>query len=142
MSHKGFSHIGLATLDMKTTRAFYEGVMGFSVVVDERINIAEGGSVRHVFFDIGRDQLLAFMEARDVSGVPTRYDAGINEGLGVPASFYHFAFEAGSPAALAARRCAHPASMSPISWTTAGRSRSISAIRTACRSNMPASCAT
>jgi len=25
MRHKGFSHIGLATLDMKTTRAFYEG---------------------------------------------------------------------------------------------------------------------
>ena len=104
MSHKGFSHIGLATLDMKTTRAFYEGVMGFKVVVDERIKIAEGGAVQHVFFDIGRHQLLAFMEARDVAGVPARYDAGINEGLGVPASFYHFAFEAGAPAALAARR--------------------------------------
>src|ERR1700761_8276077 len=104
MSHKGFSHIGLATLDIKTTRAFYEGVMGFKVVVDERIKIAEGGSVRHVFFDIGRGQMLAFMEARDVAGVPARYDAGINEGLGVPASFYHFAFEAGAPAALTARR--------------------------------------
>ncbi len=32
------------------------------------------------------------------------YDAGINRGLGVPASFYHFAFEAGSPAALADKR--------------------------------------
>jgi hypothetical protein len=39
-----------------------------------------------------------------VSGVPSEYDAGINRGLGVSASFYHFAFEAGSPAALAARR--------------------------------------
>jgi catechol 2,3-dioxygenase-like lactoylglutathione lyase family enzyme len=104
VSHKGFSHIGLATLDMKTTKAFYEGVMGFKVAVDERIRIAEGGSVRHVFFDIGRDQLLAFMEAQGVAGVPARYDTGINEGLGVPASFYHFAFEAGSPPALAARR--------------------------------------
>jgi len=104
VSHKGFSHIGLATLDMKTTRAFYEGVMGFGVAVDERIDIAEGGSVRHVFFDIGRGQLLAFMEARDVVGIPARYDVGINAGLGVPASFYHFAFEAGSPADLAARR--------------------------------------
>jgi catechol 2,3-dioxygenase-like lactoylglutathione lyase family enzyme len=104
MSHKGFSHIGLATLDMETTRSFYESVMGFKVVVDERIKIAEGGSVRHVFFDVGRDQLLAFMEAQDVAGVPAQYDADINKGLGVPASFYHFAFEAGSPAALAARR--------------------------------------
>jgi len=104
VSHKGFSHIGLATLDMKTTRAFYEDVMGFKVAVDERIDIAEGGWVRHLFFDIGRGQLLAFMEAHDVAGVPARYDVGINEGLGVPASFYHFAFEAGSPAALAERR--------------------------------------
>ena len=26
----------------------------------------------------------------------SEYDTGINRGLGVPASFYHFAFEAGS----------------------------------------------
>src|SRR3569623_1019251 len=104
MSHKGISHIGLATLDMKTTRAFYEGVMGFRVAVDERIDIAEGGSVRHVFFDIGRGQQQAFMEAQSVAGVPAHYAVGINEGLGVPASVYHFAFEAGSPADLAARR--------------------------------------
>jgi catechol-2,3-dioxygenase len=36
--------------------------------------------------------------------VPTKYDAGINRGLGVPAGFYHFAFEAGSPAGLAEKR--------------------------------------
>jgi catechol-2,3-dioxygenase len=30
--------------------------------------------------------------------------AGINRGLGVPAGFYHFAFEAGSPAGLAQKR--------------------------------------
>jgi hypothetical protein len=42
--------------------------------------------------------------------VPTEYDAGINRGLGVPAGFYHFAFEAGSPAALAglSRTAAQP----------------------------------
>ena len=33
-----------------------------------------------------------------------KYDAGINRGLGVPAGFYHFAFEAGSSAALAEKR--------------------------------------
>src|SRR5262249_5796014 len=43
-------------------------------------------------------------EARGVVDVPTGYDAGINRGLGVPAAFYHFAFEAGSDAALASRR--------------------------------------
>jgi len=104
MSHRGFSHIGLSTLDLDKTRAFYAEVLGFKPVVADTLRIREGGCLRHIFFDIGRDQLLAFMEARDMPGVPPRYDAGINRGLGVPAAFYHFAFEAGSEAGLAARR--------------------------------------
>jgi catechol 2,3-dioxygenase-like lactoylglutathione lyase family enzyme len=104
VSHKGFSHIGLSTLDIEKTRAFYEDVLGFKVVIDDMIMIAEGGSLRHVFFDVGRDQMLAFMEPQGIAGVPAKYDASINGGLGVPASFYHFAFEAGSPAALATKR--------------------------------------
>ena len=104
MSNKGFSHIGLSTLDLDGTRAFYEGILGFKAVVADTLRIREGGRLRHVFFDVGRDQLLAFMEARDVPGVPEDYDAGINRGLRVPAAFYHFAFEAGSEAALAGRR--------------------------------------
>lgn len=104
MSHKGFSHIALTTLDLEKTRDFYERVLGFKVVVDDRILIAEGGSIRHIFFDVGRDQLIAFMAPREVPDVPAAYDTGINQGLGVPASFYHFAFEAGSLANLENRR--------------------------------------
>jgi catechol 2,3-dioxygenase-like lactoylglutathione lyase family enzyme len=104
MSNKGFSHIGLATLDLDRTRAFYQDVLGFEPVVADTLRIREGGRLRHLFFDVGRDQLLAFMEARDVPGVPADFDAGINRGLGVPAAFYHFAFEAGSEASLAAKR--------------------------------------
>jgi hypothetical protein len=33
MSHKGFSHIGLSTLDLDKTREFYEDVLGFKPVV-------------------------------------------------------------------------------------------------------------
>lgn len=104
MSNKGFSHIGLATLDLDTTRAFYQDVLGFKPVVADTLRIQEGGVLRHLFFDVGDDQLLAFMEAREIPGVPKAYDAGINRGLGVPAAFYHFAFEAGSQAALATKR--------------------------------------
>jgi catechol 2,3-dioxygenase-like lactoylglutathione lyase family enzyme len=104
MSNKGFSHIGLSTLDLDRTRDFYEGILGFKAVVTDTLRVREGGCLRHVFFDVGRDQLLAFMEARDVPGVPDGYDAGINRGLGVPAAFYHFAFEAGTEAALADKR--------------------------------------
>ena len=104
MSHKGFSHVGLSTLDLDRTRDFYENVLGFKAVCCDVIRIKEGGQFRHVFFDTGRDQPIAFMEARGVPGVPAAYDAGINRGLGVPSVFYHFAFEAGSEAALEDKR--------------------------------------
>ena len=104
MSHKGFSHIGLSTLDLDKTREFYEGILGFKPVRCDTIKVKEGGQIRHIFFDTGRDQLLAFMEARGVPGVPKEYDAGINRGLGVPSAFYHFAFEVGSEPGLEQKR--------------------------------------
>jgi catechol 2,3-dioxygenase-like lactoylglutathione lyase family enzyme len=104
MIHKGFSHIGLSTLDLDKTRAFYEGVLGFKPVIADTITIQEGGHLRHMFFDVGGGQLIAFLEPNGVPDIPAKYDAGINRGLGVPAGFYHFAFEAGSPAALARKR--------------------------------------
>jgi catechol 2,3-dioxygenase-like lactoylglutathione lyase family enzyme len=104
MTPKGFSHFGLSTLDLDATRDFYENVLKFKAVRCDIIKITEGGQIRHIFFDTGRDQLLAFMEARGVPGVPATYEAGINRGLGVPNAFYHFAFEAGSEAALEEKR--------------------------------------
>src|SRR5262245_24808410 len=104
MPHRGFSHIGLSTLDLDKTREFYEGVLGFPAVRCDTIKITEGGQLRHIFFDTGREQLIAFMEARGVAGIPASYDAGITGGLGVPSAFYHFAFEAGSEAALLDKR--------------------------------------
>jgi len=104
MSHKGFSHIGLSTLDLDRTRDFYENVLGFKPVRCDILKVTEGGQIRHIFFDTGHDQLLAFMEARDVPGVPASYEAGINRGLGVPNAFYHFAFETGSEMALVEKR--------------------------------------
>src|SRR5215831_2301471 len=104
MSHKGFSHLGFSTLDLDKTREFYEGILGFKPVRCDTIKIKEGGQIRHIFFDTGRDQLIAFMEAQKVPGVPAEYDAGINRGLGVPSAFYHFAFEAGTEAGLEEKR--------------------------------------
>ena len=104
MPHKGFSHIGLSTHDLDATREFYEGLLGFRAVRCDIIKVKEGGQIRHIFFDTGRDQLIAFMEAKDVPGIPASYDAGITRGLGVPSAFYHFAFEAGSEAGLEEKR--------------------------------------
>ena len=104
MTLKGFSHIGLSTQDLDRTRDFYEKVLGFEAVRCDILEVKEGGRIRHIFFDTGRDQLLAFMEAQEVPGVPADYDAGINRGLGVPNAFYHFAFETGSEMALVEKR--------------------------------------
>jgi catechol 2,3-dioxygenase-like lactoylglutathione lyase family enzyme len=104
MALRGFSHIGLSTLDLDRTRDFYEQVLGFKAVRCDILKVKEGGQIRHIFFDTGHDQLIAFMEASGVPGIPAEYDAGINRGLGVPGVFYHFAFEAGSEAALDEKR--------------------------------------
>ena len=104
MAPRGFSHIGLSTLDLDRTREFYERVLGFKAVRCDILKVKEGGQIRHIFFDTGHDQLIAFMEASGVPGIPAEYDAGINRGLGVPGVFYHFAFEAGSEAALDEKR--------------------------------------
>ena len=104
MSNKGFSHIGLSTLDLDKTQDFYENVLGFKAVRCDIIKIKEGGRVRHMLFDVGHGQLIAFMEPRDVDAIPADYDAGINAELGVPGPFYHFAFESGSVDSLEAKR--------------------------------------
>ena len=104
MTSKGWSHISLGTLDMDATRKFYEGVLGFKAVRCDIIKVKEGGQIRHVFFDTGQKQLLAFMEPRGVPGAPVEFDGGLNRPLGMPEGVYHFAFEAGSQAELEAKR--------------------------------------
>ena len=104
MVPRAYSHIGLSTLDLDRTRAFYEDVLGFRAVRCDILECEEGGRIRHIFFDAGGGQLIAFMEPRGIPGIPVEYDAGINRGLGVPDAFYHFAFEAESLEALEAKR--------------------------------------
>lgn len=92
----GFSHVGLGTHDMDATIRFYEGILGFRRVAEQRTRVREGGSVRLVYFDIGGAQFIVFMESRGVNGIPEDYDTGINRRLGVPAGMYHFALKATS----------------------------------------------
>jgi catechol 2,3-dioxygenase-like lactoylglutathione lyase family enzyme len=94
----------VATLDLDKTREFYERVLGFPPVRCDTIKLTDGGQIRHIFFDPGRDQLLAFMEIRGAPGIPAEFDAGINRALGLPTICYHYAFEAGTEAALEQKR--------------------------------------
>ena len=102
--HKGVHHIGLATHDMDGTLEFYEKVLGFRARVCEMLNPSVGGTIRHAFLDMGRDQLLAFMEPKNVPGVPEDFDAGINRGLGIRGGMIHFAFWCDDEADLVAKR--------------------------------------
>ena len=104
MTNKGWSHVSLGTLDMDATRAFYEGILGFKAVRCDIISVKEGGQIRHVFFDTGQKQLLAFMEPRGIPGTPVEFDGSINRPLGMPEGVYHFAFEAGTDAELEQKR--------------------------------------
>jgi catechol 2,3-dioxygenase-like lactoylglutathione lyase family enzyme len=97
-------HVSLATHDMVATRAFYEGALGFRVVIHETLAIEEGGSVDHIFFDTGEGSCLAFMKWNGVAGVSGDFDTGINRGLGVPPGTFHVALRCSSLEALEARR--------------------------------------
>jgi len=97
-------HVSLATHDMGATRAFYEGTLGFTVVIHETLSIEEGGTVDHIFFDTGEGACLAFMQWRGVDGVSDNFDTGINQGLGVPPGTFHVALRYPSLEALAALR--------------------------------------
>jgi len=103
MTPKGFHHIGVATLDLDRTRDFYENILGFPAVRCDTIRLTDGGQIRHIFLDTGRDQLLAFMELRNIPGIG-EFDAGINRALGLPTVCYHYAFDAGTEAALEEKR--------------------------------------
>jgi catechol 2,3-dioxygenase-like lactoylglutathione lyase family enzyme len=99
----GFSHIGLATPNMDATLAFYTDVLGFKIVRYDNMGITEGGNMRHVFLDCGRQELLSFLGPEGVDALP-EWHPGINQGLGVPRGFYHFAFNCESEEALGERQ--------------------------------------
>ncbi len=96
-------HLSFGTRDLAATRAFYEGQLGFPVLIHERMLVSEGGHVDHMFFDCGSGCALAFMERHDTPGVAVDYDTGINAGLGVPAGTFHFALRCASSKELEAR---------------------------------------
>ena len=65
---KGVHHLALNTDDIKTTIDFYAGVLGMRLVHAMRVppGISRGNPpferLRHYFFDMGNDSLLAFFE--------------------------------------------------------------------------------
>jgi catechol 2,3-dioxygenase-like lactoylglutathione lyase family enzyme len=100
----GFSHVGVATHQMDTTIQFYEGLLGFPRVVEDLTRVSAGGAVRLVYFDVGDQQFIVFMESKNVPGIPADYDTGINGALGLPRGLYHYSFKLPSLEDLECRR--------------------------------------
>src|SRR5436309_13133435 len=73
MTNKGFSHLGLSTLDLDRTRDFYENVLGFKPVRCDIIKVKEGGQIRNSFLNTGGDRLIASLKAAAVRGWRATY---------------------------------------------------------------------
>ena len=99
LKRRTFSLVGRPTLDLDRTCDFYQRILGFEPVSSETIE-TEGVRARHIVFDMGRNQLIAFIESDQFPEVPAEYDRESD----VPISFYHFAFEAESPSVLIDKR--------------------------------------
>jgi len=98
----GFHHVALATKDLAATHEFYTGAMGFRLAKVVAAPTPEGGWSRHVFYDTGNGELMAFWDLHidGVDGFPT----DLNKSLGLPVWVNHVAFDSPDLDDLAARR--------------------------------------
>jgi catechol 2,3-dioxygenase-like lactoylglutathione lyase family enzyme len=88
-----FNHIALATRDIDATHRFYTDVMGFRLAkVVAAPTPGDTGWARHVFYDCGGGEYVAFWDLPDetITGYPT----DLNESIGLPAWVNHFAWNA------------------------------------------------
>jgi catechol 2,3-dioxygenase-like lactoylglutathione lyase family enzyme len=98
-----FHHLAIATRDIKATHEFYTGPMGFTLAKVEIAPAGEKGFAKHLFYDSGGGELIAFWDFHD-AGLPEVWSSAISEGLGLPIWANHIAFAARDLADIAARR--------------------------------------
>ena len=94
-----WNHTAFATNDIDATHRFYTEVMGFRLAkVVAAPTPGDRGWARHVFYDCGGGEYVAFWDIHDPS-IPEAPSA-ISEGLGLPEWVNHLAWDAPSEAAL------------------------------------------
>jgi catechol 2,3-dioxygenase-like lactoylglutathione lyase family enzyme len=99
----GFHHLAIATKDAKATHAFYTGAMGFELVKVEVARAGKRGWAKHLFYDTGNGEMIAFWDFHD-AGLPDDWSPALSDGLGLPHWANHVAFHARDQGDLAARR--------------------------------------
>lgn len=98
-----FHHVAMATTDLEATHRFYTESMGFSLVkvVVAPTGSKGGGWAKHLFYDTGGGELIAFWDLHD-DHIPRDFNPAISTGLGLPEWVNHLAFDAPSLEALEA----------------------------------------
>ncbi|HEX5613815.1 MAG TPA: VOC family protein [Acidimicrobiia bacterium] len=87
-----WNHVALATKDLDATHRFYTEVMGFrlaKVVVAPTPDAT--GWARHVFYDCGGGQFIAFWDLHDPT--ITDYPTDLSESIGLPGWVNHLAWD-------------------------------------------------
>ncbi len=85
-------HVAYATRDVEATTHFYEDLMGFPLVHTELQAFGESW-IRHVFYDIGGGECIAFFEFDQV-GEQDGWTTDLSDGVGLPVWVNHCAFRA------------------------------------------------
>ncbi len=98
-----FHHLAIATRDAKATHEFYTRAMGFELAKVEVARVGESGFAKHLFYDTGNGEMIAFWEFHD-AGLAGDWSPAISDGLGLPHWANHIAFAALDVADLDARR--------------------------------------
>ncbi len=90
-----FHHVAVATRDLEATHSFYTEVMGFRLAkaVVAPTGSAGGGWAKHLFYDTGDGEYIAFWDLHDET-IPPGFETAISKGLGLPEWVNHIAFDA------------------------------------------------
>ena len=97
----GIHHLAIATPRIDAVHRFYTEAMGFELVKAVVNPTPEGGWAKHVFYDTGDGNLIAFWDLHGDYEVP---GGGLSGSVGLPDWTNHLAFTATDRAALDAAR--------------------------------------
>lgn len=110
---QGLHHVAYACRDIEETHHFYEDLMGFTLVHTEVETFEDGGYFRHVFYDLGDGNCIAFFDVHGV-GEKDGWNSAISEGNGLPVWVNHIAFRADEDQQEAVRERMTTAGIKPL----------------------------
>src|SRR5215470_14387621 len=99
----GFHHTAVATRDLAATHRFYSEAMGFELVKVIVAPTEGGGWAKHAFYEITKDEYIAFWDLHDDS-IGSKWSPALSTGMGLPIWVNHIAFRATDLSDLDARK--------------------------------------